>query len=82
MPNTWRVADSRHAKPACHVSTASPLASTKPVAEGLQDERFLFQQLIRTESGRRNMEKFLKIGGQTREGELRIDELNRKLGEP
>jgi hypothetical protein len=48
----------------------------------LQDESFLFQQLIRTESGRRNMEKFLKIGGQTREGELRIDELNRKLGEP
>jgi enoyl-CoA hydratase/carnithine racemase len=57
-------------------------SSTKPLAEGLQDESFLFQQLIRTESGRRNMEKFLKIGGQTREGELRIDELNRKLGEP
>jgi enoyl-CoA hydratase/carnithine racemase len=57
-------------------------SSTKPLAEGLQDESYLFQQLIRTESGRRNMEKFLKIGGQTREGELRIDELNRKLGEP
>jgi enoyl-CoA hydratase/carnithine racemase len=57
-------------------------SSTKPLAEGLQDESFLFQQLIRTESGRRNMEKFLKIGGQTREGELCIDELNRKLGEP
>ena len=57
-------------------------SSTKPLAEGLQDESFLFQQLIRTESSRRNMEKFLKIGGQTREGELRIDELNRKLGEP
>ncbi len=57
-------------------------SSTKPLAEGLQDESYLFQQLIRTESGRRNMEKFLKIGGQTREGELRIDKLNRKLGEP
>ena len=57
-------------------------SSTKPLAEGLQDESYLFQQLIRTESGRRNMEKFLKIGGQTREGELRIHELNRKLGEP
>jgi enoyl-CoA hydratase/carnithine racemase len=57
-------------------------SSTKPLAAGLQDESYLFQQLIRTESGRRNMENFLKIGGQTREGELRIDELNRKLGEP
>jgi enoyl-CoA hydratase/carnithine racemase len=57
-------------------------SSTKPLAEGLQDESFLFQQLVRTEGGRRNMEKFLKTGGQTREGELRIDELNRKLGEP
>ncbi len=57
-------------------------SATKPLAEGLQDESYLFQQLIRTESGRRNMEKFLKIGGQTREGELGIDELNRKLGEP
>jgi enoyl-CoA hydratase/carnithine racemase len=57
-------------------------SATKPLAEGLQDESYLFQQLIRTESGRRNMEKFLKIGGQTREGELRIDKLNRQLGEP
>jgi enoyl-CoA hydratase/carnithine racemase len=57
-------------------------SATKPLAEGLRDESYLFQQLIRTESGRRNMQKFLKIGGQTSEGELRIDELNRKLGEP
>ena len=57
-------------------------SATKPLAEGLQDESFIFQQLIRIDAGRRNMEKFLKIGGQTREGELKIDELNRKLGEP
>jgi enoyl-CoA hydratase/carnithine racemase len=57
-------------------------SATKPLSEGLRDESYLFQQLIRTESGRRNMQKFLKIGGQTSEGELRIDELNRKLGEP
>lgn len=56
-------------------------SATKPLGEGLQDESYLFQQLIRTESGRRNMQKFLEIGGQTREGELRIDELNRQLGE-
>lgn len=55
-------------------------SATKPLAEGLADESYLFQQLIRTESGRRNMERFLKIGGQTREGELRIGELNAELG--
>jgi len=57
-------------------------SATKPLAEGLRDESYLFQQLIRTETGRHNMQKFLKIGGQTREGELRIDELNLKLGNP
>jgi enoyl-CoA hydratase/carnithine racemase len=55
-------------------------ASMKPLDEGLRDESYLFQQLIRTESGRRNMARFLKIGGQTREGELRIGELNAELG--
>jgi len=57
-------------------------SATNPLSEGLRDESYLFQQLIRTESGRRNMQKFLKIGGHTREGELRIDELNRRLGAP
>jgi enoyl-CoA hydratase/carnithine racemase len=57
-------------------------SATKPLAEGLQDESYIFQQLIRIDSGRRNMQKFLKIGGQTRDGELKIDELNRKLGDP
>jgi hypothetical protein len=37
-------------------------------------------QLCRTESGRRHMRKFLEIGGQTREGELKIQELNGLLG--
>jgi enoyl-CoA hydratase/carnithine racemase len=55
-------------------------ASTKPLAEGLREESYLFEQLIRTESGRRNMARFLKIGGQTREGELRVGELNAELG--
>jgi enoyl-CoA hydratase/carnithine racemase len=55
-------------------------SAEKPLAEGLRDESYLFQQLVRTESGRRNMRKFLEIGGQTREGELRIGELNGRLG--
>jgi len=57
-------------------------ASSLPLEEGLREESYLFQQLIRTESGRRNMAKFLKIGGQTREGELRVAELGDELGRP
>ncbi len=55
-------------------------SADKPLAEGLRDESYLFQQLVRTESGRRNMQKFLQIGGQTREGELKIQELSGRLG--
>ena len=56
-------------------------SATKPLAEGLADESFLFQQLIRTESGKRNMARFLEIGGQTRDGELKVAELSGKLGQ-
>lgn len=55
-------------------------SADKPLAEGLRDESYLFQQLVRTESGRRNMQRFLQIGGQTREGELKIQELSGRLG--
>jgi enoyl-CoA hydratase/carnithine racemase len=55
-------------------------SSDKPLTEGLRDESYLFQQLVRTESGRQNMQRFLEIGGQTREGELKIEELNGRLG--
>ena len=37
-------------------------SSDKPLGEGLRDESYLFQQLCRTESGRRNMRKFLEVG--------------------
>ena len=57
-------------------------AADKPLADGLRNESYLFQQLIRTASGRRNMTRFLEIGGQTREGELKVAELSAALGEP
>jgi enoyl-CoA hydratase/carnithine racemase len=56
-------------------------SATKPLPEGLADESYLFQQLIRTDSGKRNMARFLEIGGQTRDGELKVAELNGKLGQ-
>ncbi len=56
-------------------------AAEKPLAEGLLDEAYLFQRLLRNDSAQANMRKFLEIGGQTREGELRVGELNAQLGE-
>ena len=44
--------------------------------EGLANESYLFQRLLRTESGPRSMRRFLEIGGQTRDGELRVGSLN------
>jgi enoyl-CoA hydratase/carnithine racemase len=48
----------------------------RPLAEGLQEESYLFQCLLRTEQAQRNMKKFLEAGGQTREGELNVAELS------
>lgn len=56
-------------------------AADKPLYDGLSDEAYLFQALLRTEGAQRNMRKFLEIGGQTREGELRVGELCAELGE-
>ena len=56
--------------------------SDKPLHEGFADEAYLFQRLLRTEGAARNMRRFLEIGGQTREGEMRVGELCKELGEP
>jgi len=67
--------------PAVRLAKASVNSADKPLAEGLADESFLFQELIRTPEAQRNMARFLEIGGQTREGELRVAELGGELGE-
>jgi enoyl-CoA hydratase/carnithine racemase len=66
---------------AVRLAKASVTSADKPPHEGLADESYLFQALLRTEGAQRNMAKFLRIGGQTREGELRIAELGGELGE-
>ena len=48
--------------------------------EGLLEEAYLFQKLMRTDDAQRNMKRFLEIGGQTRDGELEVNELSRRLG--
>ena len=56
-------------------------AADQPLSTGLPTEAYLFQRLLRTEGAQRNMKRFLEIGGQTREGELQVGELARRLGQ-
>lgn len=65
---------------AVRLAKESVNSATKSLAQGLQDESYLFQRLIRTEDGKRNMKRFLEIGGQTLDGELRVAELSERLG--
>jgi len=50
-------------------------AAELPLAEGLVEEAYLFERLLRTEEAQTNMRRFLAEGGQTRAGELVIEEL-------
>jgi enoyl-CoA hydratase/carnithine racemase len=43
---------------------------------GLLEEAYLFQDVMQTPESRRNMARFMALGGQTREGELRVAELS------
>jgi enoyl-CoA hydratase/carnithine racemase len=69
----------RFPAPAIRLAKESVDASTKPLAEGLREEAFLFQRLIREPSARAAMTRFLEIGGQTREGELNVQDLCNQL---
>jgi len=66
--------------PAIALAKRSVDSAEKPLAEGLADEAFYFRVLLGTGEATRNMEKFLEIGGQTREGEMRMGELTAELG--
>ena len=67
---------------AVRLAKQSVNASSLPLAEGLVEESFLFQQSIRTEAARRNMARFLEIGGQTPEGERRVAALSAEVNRP
>lgn len=59
---------------------ASVAAAEKPLEEGLLDEAYLFQTVLRSPGAQENMRRFLKLGGQTAEGELRMGDLCGELG--
>ncbi|MEM7095370.1 MAG: enoyl-CoA hydratase/isomerase family protein [Actinomycetota bacterium] len=54
-------------------------ADTLPLLEGMVEEAYLFQRLIRDPEAQRRMARFLEVGGQTREGELALMETLDKL---
>lgn len=54
-------------------------AGEMPLAEGLSEESYLFQCLLRTEEAQSAMKRFLALGGQTREGELHVADLSEKV---
>ena len=66
---------------AVRLAKQSVTSADKPLHEGLSDESYLFQQLTRTPEAQKAMARFLEIGGQTREGELKVAELSGKVGE-
>ena len=71
---------SRFPVSAVRLAKASVNASDLHIQQGLQEEAYLFARLLRTEAAQHNMNQFLQIGGQTREGELRVGELSAQLG--
>jgi enoyl-CoA hydratase/carnithine racemase len=64
--------------PAVRLAKRAIDASALPIAEGLAEEAYLFQCLMREPSARQAMARFLEQGGQTREGELNVEGLMTK----
>lgn len=65
---------------AVRLAKESVNAAEMPLGEGLVEEAYLFQRLLRTDGAQTNMRRFMELGGQTREGEMRVGELNAELG--
>ena len=57
-------------------------ASELPLPQGLVEEGYLFQRLLRTKGAQENMRRFLDLGGQKREAELAMGVLCEQLGKP
>ncbi len=57
-------------------------AADLPLEQGLVEEAYLFQTLLRTPAAQRNMRRFMAMGGQTREGELDVAALAARVNAP
>ena len=56
-------------------------AAALPLAEGCRIEGELFQTLLFSDAARTKMARFLELGGQTREGELRVAALSAEVAQ-
>ncbi len=65
---------------AVRLAKASVDAADLGLEQGLIEEAYLFQQLLRTDGAQTNMRRFLELGGQTRDGEMRVGALNAEVG--
>ena len=57
-------------------------AEELPLHEGLAEEAFLFQETLRDPLAQSSMRRFLELGGQTRDAELRMGELVTEIASP
>jgi enoyl-CoA hydratase/carnithine racemase len=58
---------------------ASVLAAEGDVTPGLLQEDLRFQRLLRTDAAQARMRRFAELGGQTRDAELRMEDLTAEL---
>ena len=65
----------RFPQPALRLAKASVNAAELPLAQGLSEEAYLFARLLRTDEAQIAMRRFMAMGGQTREGEMRVADL-------
>lgn len=61
---------------AVRLAKQSVNSAALPMAEGCQQEADLFQTLLFSNPARHAMRRFLELGGQTRDGELRVAEIS------
>jgi enoyl-CoA hydratase/carnithine racemase len=66
-------------RPAVALAKASVLGAEPDWRDGLVEEDHLFQRLLRTEEAVPAMRRFLELGGQTRDGELRVGDLSAEV---
>jgi enoyl-CoA hydratase/carnithine racemase len=64
---------------AVRIAKQSIEASALPLEEGCRIESGLFQTLLFSDTARTKMRRFLELGGQTREAELRVAELSAEV---
>jgi len=65
----------RFPQPAVRLAKASVNAAELPLAQGLSEEAYLFSRSLRTAEAQSAMGRFMAMGGQTREGEMRVADL-------